>query len=169
MGCLGVLFSLDEKEVEKLKSYDSDSERLEYLQADIEENYFENFPERLAELDKSWDGLHRSLTNGKLEWSNGEFPLNHIILGGEILYTEDDYIMVLKTPETVKEIAKAIKDITKEELKKRYEKIPKDEQDYAEFLGEEDFQYIWEWFNLSKDFWELAAKENRFVVFTADQ
>jgi len=53
MSCLGVLFSLDEKEVEKLKSYDADSERLEYLQHGIEEIYFEKFPDRIAELDKS--------------------------------------------------------------------------------------------------------------------
>ena len=94
MSCLGVLFSLDEKEVEKLKSYDADSERLEYLQHSIEEIYFEKFPDRIAELDKSWDGLHRSLTDGK---------------------------------------------------------------------------YGWDWFSNSIAFWELAAKENRYVLFTADQ
>ncbi|QQD12669.1 YfbM family protein [Sphingobacterium sp. UDSM-2020] len=169
MSCLGVLFSLDEKEVEKLKSYDADSERLEYLQHGIEEIYFEKFPDRIAELDKSWDGLHRSLTDGKYGFNNGEFPLNHVILGGEILYNGNDYIMTLKCPKEVQEIAKAVKNITKEVLKKGYEQISADDEDYADFISEEDFQYTWDWFSNSIAFWELAAKENRYVLFTADQ
>lgn len=71
---LGVLFSLDESEVEKLKSFETDEERLVYLQEEIEENYFEDYPQRVAELDKAWDALHRSLTDGKLEYTNGTFP-----------------------------------------------------------------------------------------------
>ena len=169
MSCLGVLFSLSEKEVKKLKSYKSDTKRLEYLQEDVEETYFEKFPERVAELDKSWDGLHRSLTDGKYDWNNGKFPLNHVILGGELLYKKDDYIMSLKTPEEVVEIAKAVETITEEDLRNGYNQILSDDEDYAEFLSEEDFQYTWEWFNKSKEFWKLAAKENRYVLFTADQ
>ncbi|MDR3060243.1 MAG: YfbM family protein, partial [Prevotella sp.] len=129
MSCLGVLFSLSEKEVEKLKSYKSDTKRLEYLQEDIEEVYFEKFPERVAELDKSWDGLHRSLTDGKYDFNNGKFPLNHVILGGESLYKKDDYIMSLKTSEKVAEIAKAIEPITEEDLRNGYNQIPLDDED----------------------------------------
>lgn len=169
MSCLGVLFSLSEEEVKKLKSYESDAERLEYLQESIEEVYFEEYPNRVTELDKSWDGLHRSLTDGKYDYNNGEPPLNHVILGGELLYYEDDYVMSLKTPEEVVEIAKAVEAITEEYLRNGYNQISPDDEDYAEFLSEEDFQYTWEWFNISKDFWKLAAKENRYVLFTADQ
>jgi len=169
MSCLGVLFSLSEEEVKKLKSYKSDAEKLDYLQEDIEETYFEKFPERVAELDKSWDGLHRSLTNGKFDRNNGEFPLNHVIFGGELLYKNDDYIMSLKTPEVVAEIAKAVEIITEEDLRKGYDQILSDDEDYADFLSEDDFQYTWDWFNNSKEFWKLAAKENRYVLFTVDQ
>ncbi len=169
MSCLGVFFSLSEEEVKKLKSYNSDEERLGYLQNDIEEIYFDDFPQRVAELDKSWDGLHRSLTDGNYDYDNGSFPLNHVILGGEQLYNEDDYIMSLKTPEQVIEISKAIQKISIEDLRKGYNQISSDDEDYAEFLGEEDFLYTWEWFNLSKKFWELASKERRYVLFTVDQ
>lgn len=167
MSCLGVLFSLSEKEVKKLISFDDDEDRLEYLQEEIEENYFADFPERVAELDKSWDALHRSLTDGKLAWANGTFPLNHVILGGEILYEEEDYIMTLKTPEQVKAIALAIKNIDKNQLRKGYDLI--DEDDYGFPLTEDDFAYTWNWFQKSLDFWQLAAQENRFVLFSADQ
>jgi Domain of unknown function (DUF1877) len=167
MSCLGVLFSLDEQEVNKLKSFNSDEDRLEYLQEEIEEIYFDKFPDRMAELDKSWDAIHRSLTDGKLEYKNGSFPLNHVIMGGEIIYFEEDYIMSVKTPEQVKQIAAEIDKIGEQFLKTGYYKI--DANDYGFPLAEDDFEYTWSWLDGSKEFWKLAAAENRFVLFTADQ
>ncbi len=167
MACLGVLFSLDEKTVSKLKAFKSDEDRLEYLQEDIEENIMGNEPERFAEFDKSWDALHRSLTDGKFEWTNGTFPLNHVILGGQQIYHEHDYIMSLKTPEQVKQIAEAIVRISEEDLRNGYYNI--DSKDYGFDLTYEDFEYTWTWFQGSLEFWKKAALENRFVLFTADQ
>ncbi len=167
MGCLGVLFSIDEETVNKLKSFVDDEQRLEFLQEEIEESLMSNEPERFAELEKSWDALHRSLTDGKLEWNNGEFPFNHIIMGGISLYQQDDYIMSLKTPIQVAEIAKIIDNISKQELKNKYYSI--NEIDYGFELSDEDFNYTWGWFEESIAFWKLAASENRFVLFTVDQ
>ena len=167
MACLGVLFSLDEKTVSKLKAFKSDEDRLAFLQEDIEETIMENERERFAEFDKSWDALHRSLTDGKFEWENGTFPLNHVILGGQQIYYEDDYIMSLKTPDQVKLIAEAIVAISKEDLRKGYNRI--DSNDYGFDLTDEDFEYTWTWFQDSLDFWKKAASENRFVLFTVDQ
>lgn len=167
MACLGVLFSIDEKIVEKIKSIQTDEARLEFLQEEIEEVYFEDFPDRVAELDKSWDAIHRSLTDGKLEWKNGEFPLSHVILGGELLYFKDDYIMTLKTPQQVDEIARAIEKIDREEFRIKYFKI--DSEVYGFPLTEEDFEYTFDWLESSKTFWRKAAAEKRYVLFTADQ
>jgi len=164
---LGVLFSLDESEVEKLKSFETDEERLVYLQEEIEENYFEDYPQRVAELDKAWDALHRSLTDGKLEYTNGTFPLSHVILGGESVYNEDDYVMVLKTPAEVISIAKAVEKADDDFLRKGYNQI--DPEDYGLRLTEEDLDYTCTWFNDSKEFWKLAASEGRYVLFTVDQ
>lgn len=167
MACLGVLFSLDEKTVFKLKSFKSDEDRLEYLQEDIEETTMNNEPERFAEFDKSWDALHRSLTDGKFEWTNGTFPLNHVILGGQQIYHKNDYIMSLKTPEQVEKIAVAIEKISKEDLRKGYNNI--DNKDYGFDLTDEDFEYTWTWFQDSLEFWKKAASEKRYVLFTVDQ
>jgi Domain of unknown function (DUF1877) len=139
MSCLGVLFSLSEKEVIKLKSFNSDEERLDYLQTEIEEIYFDKYPERIAELDKAWDAIHRSLTDGKLGYSNGNFPLNHVVLGGETLYFEDDYIMSLKTPQQVKQIAQSLIRFDETSLNVGYKKIP--EIDYGFSTSDEDFEY----------------------------
>jgi hypothetical protein len=167
MSCLGVLFSLDKVTVDKLKAFESDEERLDYLQMEIEEEYFNKYPDKLCELDKAWDAIHRTLTNGKLEWTNGEYPLNHIILGGEIMYFQQDYIMTLKTPEQVKDIFKKFDLVTKELFKERYFKIDKDL--YGFETTEDDFEYTWTWFSQSREFWKQATNDNRYVLFTADQ
>ncbi len=167
MGCLGVLFSLDSPTVEKLKSFRTDEDRLDFLQMDIEEIYMEEHPLWTCELDKAWDAIHRTLTNGKLEWEGGKYPLNHFILGGESLYSEPDYIMSLKTPEEVTEIAQSFATATKEGFRQKYFAI--DPKAYGLIPNEEDFDYTWNWFAESEEFWKTAAKEKRFVLFTADQ
>jgi hypothetical protein len=85
MGCLGVHLALDAKTVRKLRSFPSHEERLEYLHEELEEDYFANRPEWLAETDKAWDGIHCTLTDGELGCDKGTYPLNHLILGGERL------------------------------------------------------------------------------------
>jgi hypothetical protein len=167
MSCLGVLFSLDKVTVDKLKAIESDEGRLDYLQIEIEEEYFNKHPDKLCELDKAWDAIHRTLTDGKLEWTNGDYPLNHVILGGEILYFQQDYIMTLKTPEQVKDIFKDFDLVTKDSFRNRYFKIDKDL--YGFETTEEDFDYTWTWFSQSREFWKQATEDNRYVLFTADQ
>lgn len=92
MGCRGVHFSLDGRTATALKAIGDEHERLQFIQEQIEEDYFKYHPEWLAESDKSWDWIHRVLTDGKLEWNNGTYPLNHVVMGGESLYSESDYM-----------------------------------------------------------------------------
>lgn len=167
MSCLGVLFSIDKSTVEKLKSFEQDSDRLDYLQEEIEEPVMSNEPGRFAELDKAWDALHRSLTDGTLDLRNGAFPLNHVVLGGEKLYHQDDYIMVLKTPEQVQQIAEKIEHVTETQLRTGYNSIRS--ESYGMPTSTHDFDYTWEWFQESIPFWKKAAEERRHVLFTADQ
>lgn len=166
MSCLGSLYSLDEKTVSILKAFRSDEIRLNYLQEDIEEKLICNNPERFAAFDKSWNALHKSLTEGKFDCTNGTFPLNHVIMGGEQIYHEDDYIMSLKTPDQVSQIADAVDSITKEQLQSAYSKI--ESEDYGFNLTKENFEYMWAWFQNSLQFWKKAATEKRHVLFTAD-
>ena len=78
MSCLGVLFSIDQKTVDLIKELPSDEERISCVKEVIEEDYFENQTQWVAELVKTWDAMHRSLTDGQLEFDNGEFPLSHV-------------------------------------------------------------------------------------------
>ena len=167
MGCLGVHFALTENEAGHLRSIEDEQERLEHLQEEIEQTYFEQHPDFKAESDKSWDAMHRVLADGELTWDGGMYPLNHTVLAGELLYTESDYIISLKNPKQVRDIATALSAITEEEFRRRYFAIkPKS---YGFPLSEEDFRYTWDWFQGVRDLYSRAAKEGRYVLFTADQ
>lgn len=167
MGCLGVHFALDEDDVHALRSQPTDGARLDVLQVEIEERYFSEEPDWLAESDKAWDAIHRVLTDGRIAWDNGSFPLNHVILGGEVIYQLDDYIMSLKSPGEVREIAKALKSVTEERFWKDYFGIDPDDCDFL--INDDGFGYTWSWLQNVRDLYDRAAEAGRHVLFTASQ
>jgi hypothetical protein len=167
VGCRGVHFALSEAEVAHLRSLPSERGRLDYLLEDIEESYFADREEYLAESDKAWDAMHRSLADGELTWDSGDYPLNHVVLAGELLYTKPDYIMSLKLPEQVRDVAAALPEVTESEFRRRYFAIDPDA--YGCPVEELDFGYTWEWFQNVRRLYDLAASEGRHVLFTASQ
>ena len=167
MSCLGVHFALTEREVAHLRSLADEQARLEHLQEVIEEHYLNDEKQFTAESDKSWDAMHRALADGQLSWDGGDYPLNHTILAGELLYTDSDYIMSLKTPEQVRDVAAALAGITEADFRHRYDAI--DTKSYGCPLTDEDFRYTWDWFQGVREFYGRAAQAGRFVLFTADQ
>jgi hypothetical protein len=167
MSCLGVHFALTEEEADHLRSIEDEQERVDHLQEVIETTYFEKHPELKAESDKSWDAMHRALADGELSWDGGDYPLNHTVLAGELLYTESDYIISLKNPEQVRDIAAALPAIAEEDFRRRYFAI--EPKSYGTPLSDEDFRYTWDWFQGVRDLYARAAKEGRYVLFTADQ
>src|SRR5579863_8083960 len=107
MGCLGVHFALSAEEVSRLRSLPEQEARVDYLHEVIEETYFAEYPDFKAESDKAWDAMHRALANGELTWDGGDYPLNHTVLAGELLNTDANYILSLKSPQQVRDIASA--------------------------------------------------------------
>ena len=167
MACLGVHFALTAEEVATLKSIADDSERLDYLQEEIEEKYMADSPDLVAETDKAWDAMHRLLSDGELSYYDGPEPLRFAVIGGEPIYAEDDYIMSLKTPEQARALAVALPIITKEEFKQKYDEM--DATKYGCSKSDEDFDYTWDWFSGVVALYTKAAEANRYVLFTADQ
>ncbi|ASJ21979.1 YfbM family protein [Brachyspira hampsonii] len=171
MGCLGVLFALSDKDLNKLLKT-SRLERPDFVSEYLEEIYFEKHKKYIYELDKSWDAMHRCLSNdGFLVFGDDNYPLGSVIMGGDVLYgngdDEEDYIITLKKANIVKDIASKIETITKEKFKEKYFKI--DEKDYEYSLSDEDFEYTWDYFYRSIEFWKNASDSNRAVIFTVDQ
>lgn len=170
MGSLGVLFAVDETTITNLKEVEREA-LPDYIGEELEEKYFATQRQWVEELDKSWDAMHRVLSEENLYFETQAIPLGLVVLGGTILYgdrdSEEDYIISLKNPEQVKEIAVALQNITKEEACKRYYEI--DADDYGFPLSDEDFEYTWAYMEGSIDFWKRASQENRYVLFTVDQ
>jgi len=84
-----------------------------------------------------------------------------------LLYTGPDYIMSLKSPDQVRDIAAALPTVTEGEFRRRYFSIHPESYDSP--LDEEDFGYTWEWFQNVRRLYLKAADEGRHVLFTADQ
>jgi hypothetical protein len=167
MSCLGVHFALTHEEVDCLRLLSDDQSRLDHLQEVIEPHYFEHEPDLTAESDKSWDAMHRALDDGHLSWEGCEYPFSHVVLGGELLYAEPDYIMSLKTRQQVRDIAAVLPAITEAEFRRRYFNI--DADSYGFPLSEDDLGYTWESLQSVRELYQRAAMERRFVLFTADQ
>ena len=167
MACLGVHFALSDEDVSSLLATACDEDRLHFLQDEIEERYFQDPGAYIAQSDKAWDAMHRLLSGGPLSYEGGNYPLSHVVIGGEPIYLQDDYIMSLKTPAQVAEVATALGALSQGEFRARYDAI--DAVDYGFDLSNEDFEYTWSWFQQVRSLFQRAASENRHVLFTVDQ
>ena len=166
MGCLGVHFALDADQVAALWAAGNE-DRVEFVEEEFAEKLWSNDPSRAQETDKAWDAIHRSLTDGSLGWEAGDYPLNHVVFGGEWPYEGDDHIMSLKSPQQVRDVAAALRNVTRERLRAGYDRI--DAASYGFPLTDEDFEYTWEWFQGVVQFYQRAAEAGHAVLFTADQ
>ena len=167
MSARGVHFSLDEEQASRLMDTpDLDNDALLAFVEEVEEGpNGEGWDAQWTqETDKAWDAIHRCLTDGKLEW--GRSPFHDCVLGRYNLYEGDEYLMSFLEPEEVKEVATAIKDIDRAELRRRYNAI--DTASYGE-LSDSDFEYTWSWFPQLRDLFQRAAAAGRAMLFTVDQ
>ena len=171
MSCLGVLFAIDGQMEQKLLGIDR-SEVVDFLQEEIEEVFFTEYPDMKAELDKSWDAIHRAFSNSTMTFEKkGDYPLNHVILGASVVYgdgeDEDDYVITINPPEIVKDVYEALSSLTESGFREKYFSIDPDEYGFP--LTDEDFGYSWEYLESTLPFWKSAAEANKYVVFSVDQ
>ena len=166
MSCLGVHLALSDSEARALLSKHADKDRVNFIH-EIEPRYFEEPQTYLAETDKSWDAMHRLLGDGRLTYDGGDYPLNHVVLGGQKLHEHDDYLISLKTPEQVRHVASALANIDEVEFRRRYDAL--DPGQYDGEIGDDDFAYTWDWFQGVRALFQVAASEGRYVLFSVDQ
>lgn len=157
---IGILISLDENNQDKLSDAQSDVAVVDAL-LEIEEQASESDQ---FSLDKAWNVIHRSLTDGLLEYDNGEYPLNMCIMDGFQLYEGDKTIISVVPQEKVSDVADALQHITYEKFKEGFSKI--DKSDFP--VTDDDLKYSWDIFQGLPDFWKNAALKNHAVVFNAD-
>jgi len=90
----GVFFALLDPDAARLRQAHTDVDLRAIIEDEIEERWDTAW---LFQMDKAWAGLHRCLTDGRLELANGTYPLNACVLGGEQLHRGDEYIVSLLT------------------------------------------------------------------------
>ena len=161
MSSLGVHFAIGAEQATRLLAA-ADDEELVAIVEEIEEAW-----ESAFETDKAWDALHRCLSDGTLNITSGEPPLNQVFFGGRVLNEEPEYFVVLTTPDEVKEIAQALAKVTEPWLRSRYFERPF--SGYQGEKSEEDWKYAVAHFEGLPEFFERAANEGWHVIFTVDQ
>ncbi|MFI5532135.1 YfbM family protein [Kitasatospora sp. NPDC051853] len=157
---LGVHFAIDAETADRLLAATSDDE----VTAVVEEIEEEGTGLGSCDTDKAWDAIHRSLTDGRLSYDNGSYPLNAVVLGGAQLHEEDDYVVSLLTPDQVREVADATAAVDPAALRAGYDRI--DVEDYGPEFGDEDFAYTWSNFADLAAFFREAADAGSHVIFT---
>jgi hypothetical protein len=157
----GVLYAVDDDELARLGEAASDGE-VRAIIASLEEKWDEPW---VCELDKAWDAIHRTLTDGRLAYDNGTPPLSLAILGGARLHDGDDLIVTVKAPDEVIRVAHALRGWDRARFRQAYYRIPR--QDYGD-LDEADLEYVWAYFEAMRPLWTSAARAERAMVFSVE-
>jgi hypothetical protein len=113
-------------------------------------------------VDKVWDPIHRCLTDGQLHY--GRSPLYRCVLGNKNYFGQNDarFLGYVK-PEDVRRVIDALAGVDQAFFLRNYEKI--DQADYAWEKGEEDFDFVWDFFKRVRRFYRRAADDERAVLF----
>jgi hypothetical protein len=138
----GVHFALTARQERQLLGAVGDDDAVMDLIEEIEEDWDDQY---VLETDKAWAEIDRCLGE--------EPPLGLAVLGGRQVYDGDDYLAHYVSADEVERVAEALAPLDEAWLSERCE---------------EEFDYIWENFADLKAFFELAAKQRRSVLFTAD-
>ena len=159
---LGVHFALSKQDEARLLAAAGDDEAVLEIVEEIEEGAHELH----CDSDKAWDALHRCLTDGKLEYTGGGYPLRAAVLGGRQLVEEAEYTVSYVSAEQVRDVAEALSVIEEHWLRGRYDTLR--DTDYAGPVDEDDFEYTWEFLEDVREFFAMAAEAGRAVIFTVD-
>lgn len=162
---LGVHFALTKADLATVQTFDDPDDLVEFLTGDLEERYLAKG--RWAyQSDKAWEAIHRCLTDGKLLYAKGPFPLAYAVLGGEPLDAGEDYTACLVQPAQVRLAGAALLEVTEPWLRTRYATLRR--TSYRSYMSDEDLLYTWENLVGLRGFFARAAKAGRAVLFTTD-
>lgn len=120
---------------------------------------------RLLETGALWDPIHRCLTEGELDPAGGEFPLNHVVLGGKQLHNGRDYVAALVRPDMTRFIADALAELEEDDLRKRFFALGTGS--YRQPIDEKRFMELWLAIQDLTVFFSAAAENLEAVIFTA--
>lgn len=124
---------------------------------------------QLLDIDKSWHAIHFIVTGNPYEGEGGGI-LDQLIFGGAPVNDDDlgygPAMLVEKG--AVLQLADALKEWDKETFREKFHMESLVEHEIYPVMEGEDaeefFLYIWEYFELLKEFYQEAAKEGQNVL-----
>jgi hypothetical protein len=119
---------------------------------------------QILEVKRTWDAIHRCLTEGMLDPEAGAFPLNHVILGGKKLHNGDDYVAVVVRPDMVTFIAETLHEIKEPDFRKKFFALA--DKGYDQPINEKEYSFIWHTVQEIRTFFEYCDEERFAVLFT---
>lgn len=119
---------------------------------------------QILELKRTWDPIHRCLTDGSLDPEAGEFPLSHVVLGGKKLHHGDDYAAMVIRPDMVTFIAEAVHGIKEHDFRLRFFALG--DKGYDQPITEKDYALVWHSMQEIRTFFEYCDDERLAVLFT---
>ena len=120
---------------------------------------------RLVDTKTHWAAIHCCLTDGELDATAGDFPLNHVILGGKALHKGDDYTAVVVRPDMTPFIAEALGDVKQADFRAKFDALRKDVPEPAR---NKEFAEVWRTLQELRVLFEDAATNREAVLFTAE-
>jgi hypothetical protein len=148
----GLHIALGTTDAERLLAAASDDEVLEIA---LDELAAREGDEWRQETDLAWEAMQRCLRGG---------PGAKAFDGGRRLYHGDDHVVTFLAPGEVREVAAFLAGVGEGDLRGRYFAL--DAADYGEPLTDEDFDYVWGWFESLRAFFARAAAQGRATLFT---
>lgn len=121
----------------------------------------------VLETGAAWDAIHRCLTEGTLDPAEGEFPINHAILGGKRLHRGADFEAIMVRPDIVPHVAEALHDQKRNDLHSRFMQL--NPQDFGRDPTEREFDLTWNAMQQIRQLFEDAANERCAVLFTVER
>lgn len=167
MGMIANLIRVPESELAEILEDSTILENIVYADDDYgQEN------ERVADIDKSWDGIIFLLTGHSIQ--NASHPLVNVLFSGQLIDEEQDmgygpahYL----TSVQVKELNEQISGLTEEDLRKRFNPAEMKKQGvYPDIWDEGDdaFEYIYEGFiSLQHTFITAAANNEAIITYVS--
>ena len=120
---------------------------------------------RILDVGTLWDPIHRCLTEGELDATAGDFPLNTAVLGGKQLLKGQESTAILIRPDMTRFIADALAELEEDEVRKKFFALQGGS--YQQPIDEKHFMEMWLRLQDLKIFFEAAAENMEAVVFNA--
>jgi hypothetical protein len=118
---------------------------------------------RAIDVGGVWDPLHRIMTDGELDPGGGDFPGNHVVLGGKQLHHAADFSAILIRPDIVAFVSESLNELKQSEVREKFEGLP---ASYGKPQGDKEFIELWLAITKLRTFFDAAAENLEAVVFT---